>query len=231
MMTGDGSRRRNSTDWSRFGAPASSFGASSISASAASLRRMVISSPAAPSTMSNSIAAAVFSPSRAARRRYSLCAQARLCPSDAEPIGLDGVAAEELALIGRRKACGRPVERGELLQIAAGELAQGRVPAVENAVRAKAVDNVIDVRPELVRRPALVIGLGGDAGELAHDIGQRRHLADVAAPRFYEAGLDPGLADVIEDESDLRTPPHHGQRVRHLRMEDADVEGEIVFRQ
>ena len=56
MMTGEGSLKPNSsTDWSRFGAPASSFGTSSISASAASLRRMVISSPAAPSTMSNSM--------------------------------------------------------------------------------------------------------------------------------------------------------------------------------
>ena len=56
MMTGDWSLApKSSTDWSRVGAPSSSFGASSISASAASLRRMVISSPAAPSTMSNSI--------------------------------------------------------------------------------------------------------------------------------------------------------------------------------
>jgi hypothetical protein len=61
MMTGDGSRMPNSsTDWSRFGAPASSFGASSISASAASLRRMVISPPAAPSTISNSMRGSRF---------------------------------------------------------------------------------------------------------------------------------------------------------------------------
>ena len=61
MMTGDGSLEpNNSTDWSRFGAPASSFGTSSIAASAASLRRMVISSPAAPSTMSNSMRGSRF---------------------------------------------------------------------------------------------------------------------------------------------------------------------------
>ena len=56
MITGEGNRAPNSsTDWSRFGAPASRVGASSSAASAASFSRMVISSPAAPSTMSNSV--------------------------------------------------------------------------------------------------------------------------------------------------------------------------------
>ena len=64
MITGDRSLAPNSsTDWSRVGAPSSSFGASSIAASAASLRRMVISSPAAPSTMSNSMRGNRFSAS------------------------------------------------------------------------------------------------------------------------------------------------------------------------
>jgi hypothetical protein len=56
MTTGVGNRAPNSsTDWSRLGAPASNVGTSSIAASAASLLRMVISSPAPPSTMSNNM--------------------------------------------------------------------------------------------------------------------------------------------------------------------------------
>ena len=61
MTTGEGSfKPKSSTDWSRFGAPSSSLGTSSIAASAASLRRMVISSPAAPSTMSNTMRGSRF---------------------------------------------------------------------------------------------------------------------------------------------------------------------------
>ena len=76
-----------------------------------------------------------------------------------------------------------------------------------------------------------MVGFGGDAGELAHDIGQRRHLANLRPPWVQQAGFDAGLADVIEDEGNLRTLAHHLERVRRLGMENAGVERQIVFRQ
>src|SRR5277367_2893474 len=117
--------------------------------------------------------------------------------SVAEPIGLDRVVAEELALVGRRKASGRPVERREPLRIAPRELGHRPIAAVENAIRAEAVDHMVDVRPELIAGPALMVGLGGDAGEFADDVGQRRHFTQLLTPWVEDASLDPGLADVI----------------------------------
>src|ERR1700689_3436986 len=109
--------------------------------------------------------------------------------SGAEPIGFERVVAEELALGGRRKAGGRPVERRGPLQIAPRELGHRPVAAVENAIGAEAVDHMVDVGPELIAGPGLMVGLSGDAGEFADDVWQRRHFTQLLTPWVEEAGL------------------------------------------
>src|ERR1700735_4721182 len=51
------------------------------------------------------------------------------------------------------------------------------------------------------------------------------------APWLDETRLDARLGDMVENEGDFRTTPHHLQHIRQLMVEDADVERKIVFRQ
>jgi predicted TIM-barrel fold metal-dependent hydrolase len=53
------------------------------------------------------------------------------------------------------------------------------------------------------------------------DVDMPQHLDEAD---WIDSGLDPGFADVIEDERDLRTFAHHRQRVRGLGVKNADVE-------
>src|SRR5439155_19891286 len=79
--------------------------------------------------------------------------------------------------------------------------------------------------------PIPMVGFGRNAGNLAMYIRQGRELLEVLAPGIEYAGLDRGLADMIEDEADFRTLPHHLDRIGYLMVQDADIEGEIVRRQ
>ena len=55
-----------------------------------------------------------------------------------------------------------------------------------------------------------------------------REFAQLGAPRIEPAGLDVGLADVIEDERHVGTLPHEENRVRKLAVENAEVETQSV---
>ena len=102
------------------------------------------------------------------------------------------------------------------------------VAAIHDAVEAESVDRVCDIGLELLARPVLVIGFGGDARNLAVDIRQARQLLEVLAPGIEDSGLDARLADMVEHEAHLRALADHLDRIRHLMVEDADVESEVV---
>ena len=76
-----------------------------------------------------------------------------------------------------------------------------------------------------------MIGLGHHARELAPDVGQGREPLDVGAPRIEPALPDRRLADVVEDEADLRTAPDQLDHVVELVVIDAEIEAQPETRQ
>src|SRR5262249_18308389 len=51
------------------------------------------------------------------------------------------------------------------------------------------------------------------------------------APGIEDSGLDSRLADMVEHEAHLGTLAYHPNRIRHLMVQDADVESEGMPRE
>ena len=130
-----------------------------------------------------------------------------------------------------RCALDDPVDDPDPLRIGAGQLQHMPVAAIHHAIEAECIDRMRDIGLDLFARPVLVIGFGGDAGNLAMDIGQRRKFLQLLPPGIGNAGLDRRLADMIEHEAHLGALLHHLDRIRQVMVEDADVEDEIMRRQ
>ncbi len=153
------------------------------------------------------------------------------CLKSVEAIEANGVVTEQPALFIAARAFNHPVDDFDPLRVGSGEFRDMPVAAKHDAVEPEDFDRVGDVWPELLARPVSVIGLGHHAGDLAMDVRHGCKLAQMLSPGVEQPGLDPGLADMVEDKADLGALPDHPDHVRHLMMVDADVEGEIVGRQ
>src|SRR6187402_911569 len=89
----------------------------------------------------------------------------------------------------------------EPARVGAGEFHDRPVAAKHETVRAEGGQYVVHVRPEVVDGPSGVIGLGDEAGEFAVYVGSGGQCRDMPAPWLEQAGLDVGLAKVVEDEA------------------------------
>src|SRR5262249_2024395 len=105
------------------------------------------------------------------------------------------------------------------------------VAAKRHTVLAEDLDRVLDIRPQVRGDPALLVGLGHGAADLADNIRQRRQLAHLLAPGVEQMAFDIWLAQVIEDEADLGAAADELGGGRKLGMEDADVERETILGQ
>src|SRR5262245_22770387 len=83
-----------------------------------------------------------------------------------ETVEVYGVVVEELALFLRCRAFDDPVNDFDPLRIGPGEFGYMPVAAIHDAVEAEGLDRVGNVRLELLARPVLVIGFGGDTRNL-----------------------------------------------------------------
>ena len=63
------------------------------------------------------------------------------------------------------------------------------------------------------------------------DIRQRRERLNLLFPRVEQLVFDVGLADVVQDELDVRTLFHEPNGIGELWVEDTDVETQSVARE
>src|SRR5262252_9345464 len=132
----------------------------------------------------------------------------------------------DLALAGTRYDLVEDLDPG---RIRMGQLRHGPVAAVHHAVETEAVDRMRDVRLHLFLGPRAVVGLGDHTRYLAHHVRQLREFAHLAPPRFAQAVLDAGLADVVEHERHVRTAPCQLETEDERPMLHADIEAQAVL--
>src|SRR5947207_13431305 len=122
-----------------------------------------------------------------------------------EAIETSRVVTEDVAFPLCRGALDDPIDNLDPLRVGAGKLQDMPIAAIHDAIEAESFDRMGNVGSELLAGPIPMVGFGRNAGNLAMHIRQGREFLEVLAPGIEYAGLDRGLADMIEDEADFRT--------------------------
>ena len=125
-----------------------------------------------------------------------------------------------------RESAGRPGQGLHPARVLRSLEGDGPVSAVHDPVDAETRDHVVDVGLQIFGRPPFHVRFGDKARYLAVDIGHFRQGLELVLPRVEDPVPDVRLADMVQDEGDFGALPHEFDRIRQLRVEDADIEGE-----
>ena len=86
-----------------------------------------------------------------------------------------------------------------------GKGAHRPITAEHHSVPPKALDDVLDKRTEIVRRPMFRVGIGHQAGNLAGHIRQLGNLADMLSPGVHDFFFHLRHPAMVEHEADTGT--------------------------
>jgi hypothetical protein len=119
----------------------------------------------------------------------------------------------------RAGARDEPVDQVDDLAILGGKAADRPVGAEDQAVRAEARKQVIEIPRDLIRGPGRVIRLRDEPGYLAIKRRHLRHVGDRVRPGLPATVRDVGLRTMIEDQPRRRRTPRRDQIAEATNMD------------
>src|SRR5437868_3974684 len=122
-------------------------------------------------------------------------------PLSSKSIEASSVQAEDLLFCFRRKFPSVVVNHGFHASVASRQQAHRPIRTEHDPINAKAFEDCIQVRLEVLCAPVLPVSFRNQARDFAIDLRERSECANGITPAIHDAIFDCGLADVVKNET------------------------------